>query len=45
MSLPAGQTATAVSVLWPGGKKTHSPLPTDAHEIEITADGNLKRLN
>lgn len=45
MILPQGQKATAVSVLWPGGKKTQSPIPSGAREIEIATDGTVKQLN
>jgi hypothetical protein len=42
MTLPEGQNATAISVLWPGGKKTRSPVHPNAHEIEIANDGSVK---
>jgi hypothetical protein len=45
MNLPEGQTATAISVLWPGGKKTHSSLPSNAREIEVGTDGAVKIVN
>ena len=45
MSLPEGRSASSISVLWPGGKKTNSTIPADAREIEVAADGAVKKLN
>lgn len=44
LSLPEGQKATAISVLWPGGKKTRSTLPPDVGEVEVAADGTIKAI-
>jgi hypothetical protein len=44
MSLPDGQNPTAISILWPGGKKNRSLIPRDAHEIEVATDGGLKAV-
>ena len=32
----------AVHIHWPGGKKTATPLPTDASEIRIDASGQAR---
>ena len=45
MNLPKADNAAAISVLWPGGKKTHSPLPRGAREIEVATDGTVRALN
>jgi enediyne biosynthesis protein E4 len=45
MTLPDGQNPTAISILWPGGKRTESPIPANAREIEVSTDGALKVIN
>lgn len=44
LALPDSQTATAISILWPGGRKTRSPLPADARDVEVAADGAVKKV-
>jgi hypothetical protein len=40
--LATPEPPTRVDVQWPGGKKTTSPVPTDAKAIEVGTDGSTK---
>ena len=35
-------TPKSLWVRWPGGKETRSPIPTDAHEISVKQNGEVK---
>ncbi len=39
-----GLAAEALWVRWPGGRQTEVDLPAGAQEIEVSADGRLRRL-
>jgi enediyne biosynthesis protein E4 len=45
ITLLEGQKPSAISILWPGGKKTESPIPADAREIEVSTDGAVKVID
>lgn len=42
--LATPEPATAIWVRWPGGRVTTTPVPADAREIQVRAEGQVERL-
>lgn len=42
--LPAFEQDPVIHIRWPGGRKTRTPAPKDARDLEIDSSGALRRI-